>query len=424
MQRDPLHFLMSLYSEYGDVVRFRFGPEVLYLISHPRDLKRVFQENGKNYTKQTRVWQKLAPVFGRGLLTNDGDSWLRQRRIAQPAFHHERVAAIAAIVSGATAARLKQWQRHSTVDVLAEMMELTLDILTEALFGLDWKTESRRFSEAVNVVLHHINAQTRSILYYIPTAVPIPANLRFVRALHTVHEMVGRIIQDRRRSGGDRGDLLSFLMNARDAETGETMSDAQLMDEIKTFLVAGHETTANALAWTFFLLGKQPQTRRALTQEVARLSSRAPTLQDLPQLQLTGRVLRESMRLYPPVWFLGRRATQPDRLGEHALPAGAIVMPSFYVTHHRSDIWSDPEGFDPDRFLPDRFSPLPAFSFVPFGGGPRQCIGNEFALLEMQIVVAMLHQQTHLELLPEQVVEPEPAVTLRIKNGIKMRLIH
>lgn len=302
------------------------------------------------------------------------------------------------------------------------MMRLTLTIVCLTLFTSDISDEASDVGQALTVVLRHANNRISS-LFPLPENFPTEENYRFQQALKTLDRVVYNLINERRQSGEDTGDLLSMLVFARDEETGESMSEKQLRDEVMTIFLAGHETTANALSWTWYLLSKHPDVERRLDAELKEvLGGRVPTLFDLKNLKYTLQVLNETMRLYPPVWEIGRENIGTDQLGGYDIPSNSTIILSAYVTHRHPDFWENPEGFDPERFSPEHSGNRPQYAYFPFGGGPRTCIGNNFALMEAQLVIADIAQKYRLELVPGHVVEPEPMITLRPRNGILMTL--
>lgn len=420
-QRDPIALLMAARRDHGDVVRFRFGPRTAHLLSHPRGVQHVLQTRHLHYSKNTRGIARMRDFLGNGLLTNEGDDWLKQRRTAQPAFHRERIQAFASLIARAADAMLDAWKQRladgtSRFDVAEEMMALTLRIVAEALFGADIQPETRRVRQALDVVLHVTNARIRRP-FEVPLGWPTPENLRFRGAVRVLDDVVAGMIGARRR-GEPRDDLLSMLMAARDPETGRGMDDRQLRDEVMTILLAGHETTANALTWGFYLVSQHPQEEALLAAEVdGVLGGRPPGLDDLAKLPRVSMVVNEAMRLYPPAWLFGRSPLEDDEIDGYRIEAGSLVFLSPYVTHRHPDLWPEPDRFMPDRFsvaAPDRFT------FFPFGGGPRQCIGAAFAMMEMQIVLASVAQRVSLRLEKGARVDPEPLVTLRPRHGLPM----
>ena len=419
-RRDPIALFMDSFRDYGEVVRFRFGSMVGHLVSSPAGVNHVLAENNKNYGKQTRGYRNLRYVLGNGLLTSEGETWKRQRRIAQPAFHRQRIAGFAqAMVRAAEdAAADLESRRGLEIDMHHEMMRLTLRVVGETLLAYDPTDAADEVGAALAYLLAIANERTSRILD-LPPLLPTRENLEFRRALATLDAVVLRMIGERRKSPGDRGDLLSMLIESRDAETGEAMDDRQLRDEAMTILLAGHETTANALTFTWLLLSRYPAAFRELRSELQRvLGGRSPQVDDLPRLTLTRRILQESMRLYPPAWIITRSVIGPDEIAGYQIPARSVLFISPYVVHRHPGLWEDPEGFDPERFADEP----PRGAYLPFGGGPRMCIGNAFATLEAELVLATLAQRLRFDLVPGGGVELEPSITLRPQNGIRMNV--
>ncbi|MBM7111912.1 cytochrome P450 [Archangium primigenium] len=420
---DPLGLFLRGRERYGDVVRYPMGPFLMHQISHPDDVKRVLVDNAQNYQK-TALMQRLRPVLGEGLLLSEGGFWRRQRRLAQPAFHKERLAGMARDITGLVEDALPHWDalaaRGEPFDLSAELMGLVLAITGRVLFGADLSGAAREVARAVTTVLEEINRQVLAVVP-LPAALPLPGHVRLRRAIRVLDRIVFGIIDARHQSEHPSADLLDLLMEARDADTGEGMSDRQLRDEVMTLVLAGHETTANALGWTFHLLGQHPEAEARLVTELSRvLGERTPTLRELPTLGYTSRVLDESMRLYPPAWLISRVALADDVLGGYPLPAGTIVVFLPYVIHRHPAFWERPEVFDPDRFLPERAATRPRFAWLPFGGGQRMCVGSGLALLQGQLVLAMLARRYHFQPVPGHPVEPQALVTLRPRHGLRV----
>lgn len=430
MNRDALGFLLGARRGQGDVSRFRFGNLVGVLVAHPDGVRHVLQENHKSYSKATRGFEALRDILGNGLLTSDGDFWLRQRRIAQPAFHRERIASFAASMTAAAVETTIRWvplaKLGRPIDVAAEMMRLTLRIVGETLLSTELSDDADAVGEALAVVQEDTNDRVKSIINF-PLSIPTPRNKRFLRARRILDEVVMRAIQERHPKKGEdsppepKNDLLHMLMSARDEETGEAMSDVQLRDEVMTIFLAGHETTSNALSWCWYCLSKNPACERELARELDTvLQGRPPTLADLPALRYTKMVLQEAMRLYPPAWLVARRAITDDSVGGFRIQKGTIVFVSPYVTQRHPAFWENPEGFDPERFRPENDADRPKYQYFPFGGGPRVCIGTAFAMLEGQLLLAAIAQKYTLHLVPGHAVEPEPLITLRPRGGMHM----
>ena len=420
IRRDALG-LLSRAARAGDIVRLRLGQDV-YLLNHPDHVQRVLHDNHGNYRKNY-FYARMKPLVGEGLLTSEGGAWRRRRRLAQPAFHRERLAAFAGIMAEHTAAMLDRWSvpavRNEPLDVFAEMTRLTLTVVGHSLFGFDLLGQADEAGPAATEALRITNDRVFSLVY-LPPSIPTPLNTRFARSLRVLDRVVNEVIAAR-RSEPKRPDLLGMLMEARDVETGEGLSDQELRDEVMTMMLAGHETTANALSWAFHLLSGAPSVDRRLHLEAGSvLDGGVPTLDVLPRLETASRVSQEAMRLYPPAWIFGREAVADDVFGAIQIRAGTAVMVSPWLLHRDPRWWDDPDRFDPDRFRPEAAKGRPRYAYVPFAAGPRMCIGNAFALMEMQIVLAMVASRYRLALVPGRPVEVETSVTLRPRRGIWM----
>jgi len=423
-RRDVLGLLTESARTFGEVVRFRLGPKVIHLLNHPNHIEHVLQKNHRNYDKNTRSAGYIQSVTGESLLASNGEFWQRQRRLAQPAFHRQNITAFAQQMTAATTTMLERWRarraQKEAVDVASEMMRLTYAIVGQTLFSADVGPDADAIEHAMQIILPHTFGRLGRVLN-LPEWFPTAQNRRFRRALRNIDGVVYRIIDQHRRvqngAQTDR-DLLSMLLRVRDEETGSGFSDEQLRNETITFLLAGHETTANALTWTFYLLSQHPEVECQLRDEVnAVLGGRTPTIEDLPRLSFTKMVIKEAMRLYPPIWIIERRVIHDDTVGGFALPAGSAVVVAPYVLHRHPDFWEAPDEFNPARFA----NQTPE-AYIPFGAGPRFCIGREFAMLEAQLITAMVIQSFHLCLLPGHRVEPLPGITLRVRDGLLMTL--
>ena len=403
-------------AEYGDAVSLRVPGIDFVGVFSPDGVRHVLQTNAKNYSKATRGYDKMRLFLGNGLVTSEGDFWKRQRRIAAPAFHRQRIEGFAASMVRATADMLDRWSAMPTTvpfDVDRAMMSLTMRIASETLLGKDLSGEADAVGEALTFLTYNTNQRIVRLLD-LPLSVPTPENKRFLRAVKVVDDVLAGLLAERRASTEKHNDLLGMLLDARDEETGEAMTDAQLRDEAVTVFAAGHETTSNALSWTILLLARHAGVARKLYEEVDRvLAGRAPTVADLASLPYTKWVIQESMRLYPPAWVMGRYALQDDEVCGYRVRAGTQVLLSPWTTHRHPRYWDDPEAFDPERFSPAQSEGRHAFAYFPFGGGPRICIGNAFAMMEAQLILAMISQRFRLELAPGAHVEPERGITLR-----------
>jgi cytochrome P450 len=418
--------MVDAWRQHGDVVRLKLAQYQAHLISHPDHIKYVLQDNYPNYTKLQRVDDKFTQVAGNGLVSSRGDFWLRQRRMTQPIFHRQRISAFATVMTGAAARMLERWEAPARegrpLDMRQEMVRLSLGVLTEALFSSDWGTAADDVGKAVTVSFEYVQRRLNSVLD-VPEWVPIPSNRRFVRARATIDELIYRFIAERREGASGGGDLVSLLLAVRDEETGEGMTDRQLRDEITTMIYAGHETVSTALTWVWYLLSRHPQEARRLREEVdGVLGGRVPTLDDLPKLPRVQMVVDEGMRLFPPIWMLSRTPIADDEVGGFLVPAGDMVFMCPYMAHRHPDFWENPEGFEPERFSPERSRGRHRYAYFPFGGGPRVCIGDAFALLEMRLVVAMVAQRFRLDLVPGHPVVPQATISLRAKHGVLMHV--
>jgi cytochrome P450 len=417
--RDPLTTFLNWAREFGDIFYYRAIWLHVYFLNHPDLIEAVLVGNARNVQKD-RVVRNSRWFLGEGLLTSEGDPWLRQRRLVQPAFHRARIASYANIMVDLTEEMLAGWRAGEVRDIHAEMMQLTLGIVVRCLFPVE-AGEIDKIPSAMNVLMR--NASGLRMLFppaarYLPT----PTMVQVRRAVRELDETVYRIISERRASSGDAGDLLSMLTGARD-EDGSALSERQLRDEVLTFLLAGHETTALALSWTWHLLAAHREIEVELERELRQvLGARAAEFSDLAGLAFAERVIKEAMRLYPPAWSLARTVTADLNLGGYRIPAGANVVMSQWIMHHDARYFPRPEAFDPDRWLPERSDKLPRFAYFPFGGGGRQCIGASFAMMEAVLVLATVAKRFRLRSLPGETVVPVPGFTLRPKHGIRMRV--
>jgi cytochrome P450 len=413
--RDPLGFQLRARERFGDVVRFHVGPVVTHFLYHPTHVRHVLHENQKNYL---RGWQYglMRRAFGESLTVSEGAYWLRQRRLAQPAFHRQRLSEYAEVMVDSATRLVSRWRalgpESKPVEARQEMSRATLAVTSRTLFARDMSDEADEVGQAFITLGQYFEYRFRHPVAP-PTWVPTPLNRRFNRAVGTLKQVVAAIVRERLRDGKDHGDLLSMLIQARDDETGEKMTDDQVRSEVLNFLLAGYETTATVLTWTWYLLGSHEAVRRRVREEVkAVIGDRPPRASDAPQLVLTRAVIQESMRLYPPIWAIPRQVMAEDEIGGFRIPKGSTVVLCPYITHRHPAFWDSPESFDPDRFTGERMAGRPKEAYFPFLSGPHQCIGNEFALLEMQLVVARVLQEFDVTLLADQVVKPAASLGL------------
>ncbi len=417
---DPLSVFTRWAREFGDIFYYRAGWIDVYFLNHPDLIESVLISQAQNFAKD-KVIQNSRWFLGEGLLTSEGSPWRRQRRLCQPAFHRERLASYAQTMLAYTEEMLATWKDGETRDVHLEMMELTMRIVAKVLFSVEVKEETERVATALNLLMRHTSGG-RMILPPALRYLPLPALMRVRRAVRELNDIVNRIIRQRRVSGKDTGDLLSMLMAARD-EDGSGLTDSQLRDEIMTFLLAGHETTAVSLSWTWYLLSQHPAVADKLRRELnAVLGGRAPQLADLPILPYADQVVKESMRLYPPAWSLARTAAKDMEIAGYRLPAGANVVMSPWIMHRDPRFFDHPERFDPERWTSESAQRLPRFAYFPFGGGPRLCIGASFAMMEATLLLAAIAQRCQLELVPGHPVAALPSITLRPRHGMRMTI--
>jgi cytochrome P450 len=422
MSRDPLAFLSGVTARYGDVARFRVGPETLFLINHPDLIRDVLVTHQRNFRKG-RGLERAKRLLGEGLLTSEGQVHLRQRRLAQPAFHRARIAAYAETMSARAERAGERWRDGSTYDLAREMNALTLAIVAKTLFDAELDDEAQDIGAALTAAFEAFNFS-----FFLPFGerlerLPIPPAIRFRKARARLDRTIYRLIAERRASGEDRGDLLSMLLMARDTEgDGGAMSDVQLRDEAMTIFLAGHETTANALAWTWYLLSGHPEIEGRLHAEIdGALAGRLlPNAADVERLPYTRMVLAESMRLYPPAWIIGRRAIEACEVGGYDIPPRSILLLSQFVTHRDARWFPDPLRFDPERWTPDQIAARHRFAYFPFGGGTRVCIGEQFAWLEGVLLLASIARRWRFRLVPGHPVALQPIITLRPKYGMRM----
>jgi cytochrome P450 len=420
-RRDQLGFYASCAQQYGDVVATRMGPYRIVLVYHPDAIDELLVARNRDFVKSPGV-RLLRPLLGEGLLLSENDTWLRQRRLIQPAFHRQRVASYGDVMSAFAARHASRWKAGDIIDVHAEMMELTQAIVAKTLFDADVSGDAQEAIQAAKVLAQDFGARLRSFRL-IPYWVPTPRNLRSRRAVRRLDALVHRIIAARQQSQEDRGDLLSMLVHAQDADDGTRMTARQVRDEVMTLFMAGHETTAVALSWTWYLLAQHPEADARLAAELRDvLGDRPASVTDLSRLKYAEMVVTESMRLYPPAYGLGRQAVRATEIAGHALAAGDIVIAPTWVVHRDRRWFDDPDAFRPERWVGDFAQRLPRYAYFPFGGGPRQCIGNSFAMMEAILLVAAIAQRFRLSLVPGQQITPTPYVTLRPEPGIRVHL--
>ncbi len=420
-QRDPLGCMTRWARQYGDVVAIRFVNVRGCILNHPDLVESVL---ARNYTqfKKGRALQMTRRIFGNGLLTSEGDFWLRQRRLVQPAFHKGRIDAYGKVMVDFTTQMLNEWRDGQTLDLHEAMMHLTLRIVAKTLFDTEVAEEANEVAEAVQIFMEKFVGLRSLIRRLIPESFPTPSNVRYARSVRNLDQIIYRIIRRRRESGVDAGDLLSLLLDAQDDE-GRRMTDVQLRDEVLTLYLAGHETTAVTLTWMLYLLSSHPEVEAKLMNELKSvLRGHTPEVQDLRQLVYTDRIVKESMRLYPPAYVVGREALKDFKIGGYEIAAGTQVLMSQWVIQRDPRFFPDPGGFNPDRWTEEFTRQLPKYAYFPFGGGPRQCVGNSFAMMEAVLVLATIAQRFHVTFPPGRVLEPNPTFTLRPKTCPRVEL--
>jgi cytochrome P450 len=422
VMRRPLALFTDLARTYGDVAGFRIAGQPVVLVSHPDRIRDVLVTHGRLFHKG-RGLERAKMLLGEGLLTSEDELHLRQRRLAQPAFHRARIAAYADTMATYAARRADHWRDGTTIDVSREMAAYTLAVVGKTLFDADIEGEAHEIGDALAAAIDAFNL---SVLPFgeLLEKLPIPTTLRFRRGRERLDATIYRLIAERRASGEDRGDLLSMLLLAQDTEgDGGRMSDTQLRDEAMTLLLAGHETTANLLAWTWYLLAQHPEIERRLHDEIDAVPADTLGADDLAHLPFTRAVLAESMRLFPPAWIVGRRALEEYPIDEYVLPARTIVLVSQWVVHRDPRWWPDATAFQPERWLPagSALDPArPRFAYFPFGAGTRVCIGEQFAWLEGILALATFARRWRFRLATRAPVVPQPIVTLRVRGGLPM----
>lgn len=421
VRKDPLGYFARAAAEYEGLSMLPVGLDKVYLLNSPATLKHVLVTNWRNYRKSD-FYNKLRPLFGEGIVTNDGDLWRRQRQLMNPAFHGDSLQRIGQIMRTATDEKISTWRDRpagQAFNMSTEITELSLAIVMESLFASDAKGRSDAIAHAVDTMIEVCERRVWAVpdLHNLPVS---PLYWRHRRARAALDEIVFDIIERRLHSGNAGNDLLGMLLSARDPETGEGMTLTQLRDETTTLLVTGHESTANAAVWVFYTLAQHPDIEAKVRDEIDRVCGNAtPTDEDLRKLTYQRMVIEEVMRLYPPAWTVSRTAIEDDVIDGYAVPAGTNMMVSPFVIHRNPRYWPDPERLDPMRFAPEQRENRPKFAYIPFAGGPRNCIGMNFAMMELQIVVTMMTQAFHTKMVPQPPIEREAILSIRPKNGIQ-----
>ena len=419
--RDPLKLFTQFARDYGDITYFRLSGERVFFLNHPQYIRDVLVTHQKNFTK-SRGLERAKRLLGEGLLTSEGAAHLRQRRLMQPAFHHERIAAYATVMADVADRWRAGCQDGTTCDISKEMMRVTLAIVGKTLFDSDVESKADEVGVAVTDVMATFWFSLLPMQGLIER-LPLRALRRGAEARQRLDALIYALIAERRASGRDHGDLLSMLLAAQDDEGGTGgLSDVQIRDEALTLILAGHETTANALTWTWYLLSQHPEIEARLHSEIDQLDGRLPGMADIPRLAYVERVVTEALRLYPPAWIVGRRAIDDYPIADYVIPRRGMLVMSPYVMHRDARFFPDPDRFNPDRWTPESRAALPKFAYFPFGGGMRQCIGEQFAMMELVLLVSTIAQRWQLRLAANHPVVPQPLITLRAKHGMRMTL--
>jgi cytochrome P450 len=417
-QNEKLSFFQSLH-QYGDISRFWFGPFPAYYIASPDYIHQVLVTDADKMNKSRALKTSFRLAIGNGIFLNDGDSWKRQRKLVQPAFHTKRIGAYADTMVEYTQRMMNDWRDGDTLEINEEMSGLTMKIISKTLFDADLPHDVEAISDAITAILQVVGIRLQSIMFA-PDWLPTPNNRRLKQGIEKLDRIIQRFVDDRRKSGEDKGDLLSMLLSAQD-EDGTGMDDKQVRDEAMTLFGAGHETTAVALTWTLYLLSQYPDAEAKLREEVdSVLGERPATLADLPNMPYGEMLVKESMRLYPPAWGTSRDVIEDVEIGGYPVKKGSPVVMSFHAMHRDPRYWDEPERFNPERFNPENEKRIPKYVYLPFGAGPRVCIGNTFAMMEARLILATIAQRFTLTLVPGHQVVPDPIFTLRPRHGMLM----
>lgn len=423
LKADPLNFYMGNRAEYGDYVRVTSLPGFdFYTLTYPTAIEHVLQTHQKNFRKPDVFLKPSILLFGNGIFTSEGDFWMKQRRLSQPAFHRNHIGAMADVIVRCVEKMLGAWDAMpdgSQIDLQHEMVYLTLSVAGQTLFSTELSDQATDVGLAVREAFEVLNHKMNSYPFVFPLWVPTGENKRFKHAKGILDSLITKIISDRRKTPQPRHDFLSMLMDARDEDSGQGMSDEQLKDEVLTLLIAGHDTVAASLAWTWIMLAKNPHVRAQLHDELKSvLGGRKPELRDCENLTYTRMVFDETLRLYPPAWGQPRQSIDEDIVDGHYLPKNAFISLNQYTTHRHPEFWQSPEEFNPERFTPEGIKSRPRFAYFPFGGGARVCIGQNLALLEAQLAIATIAQRYQLEIPSNQSIVPDPTFTLIPKGKV------
>ena len=419
---DMLGFLTRVSAEYGDIVYYKLGSRKMYLLNNPEHIKDVLVTHNRNFEK-SRALKRTKIVLGEGLLTNEGEPHIKQRRTIQPVFHHEKIRSYGDVMAQYASQVGEDWQNGSVVNIHKEMMKLTLSIVSKTIFDSEMESESEGIGQYLTELVSLFPQMIFPYSEYLDN-LPLPANRRFQHAKNKLDSIIYGMIEERRAKPGERNDLLSMLLEAQDEEgNGEEMTDLQVRDEALTLFLAGQESTANSLVWTWYLVSQNGEVEKKMYEEIdSVLGGRLPTLDDLGKLSYTQNVFKEALRLYPPAWAVARHVKGDYEVGGYVIPAGADIFMSQYVVHRDPRFYKEPERFRPERWSSEETKNLPRFAYFPFGGGTRRCIGEPFAWMEGVILIATIASKWKMRLVPHQKIVPQALITIRPKNGMNMIL--
>ncbi len=419
---DMLGFLTRVSADYGDIVYYKLGSRKMYLLNNPEHIKDVLVTNNRNFEK-SRALKRTKIILGEGLLTNEGEPHIKQRRTIQPVFHHERIKSYGDVMAQYASLVGEDWQNGAVVNIHKEMMKLTLNIVSKTIFDSDMESESEEIGKSLTDIVTLFPRLLFPYSEYVDN-LPLPSNRRFQQAKDKLDSIICAMIEERRARPGKRKDLLSMLLEAQDEEgDGDGMSDLQVRDEALTLFLAAQESTANSLVWTWYLVSQHPEVERKMQQEIdCVLKGSQPTLDDLGKLSYTQNVFKEALRLYPPAWAVARRVKEDYEPGGYVVPAGADIFMSQYVVHRDPRLYKEPDRFIPERWNSEETKNLPRFAYFPFGGGTRRCIGEPFAWMEGVILIATIASKWKMRLVPHQKIVPQALITIRPKNGMNMIL--
>lgn len=425
--KDPLHYIPQSRAEVGDIFAMKSPFGKFVAVSNPEYIKHILQDNNKNYHKGI-AYNITKPLLGEGLLTSEGDFWRQQRRLAQPAFYKTRLEKLFDIIKSTVQELMADWKKKytdgDTINISEEMNRLALMIVANSLFQSDVKAEMNVISENLDIAMQRAIERIRKP-WLLPLWLPTPENLREQKVIHILKEVIQKIIAERKASQQTYEDLLDMLLHAQDQESGHQMTEKQLLDEVMTIFLAGHETTANALGYAFLLLNQHPQINQKLFAEGNDFLATQPlNFVNSRNLTYTKLVIQETLRMYPPAWTISRASLAPDKIGNYEIDAKTNVLMNIFAMHHLEEFWEKPHEFIPERFESERFKNMPKFVYFPFGGGPRLCIGEQFAMLEMIVALTLINQAFYFETIEGYTLELLPLITLRPKEAIKLKIYH